>query len=278
VLAGQADFDNRYKVEYLNSEKFRRFDEALVRLLELLELPGVGKIVSSTLYVLRTPYRLIKSWWGKSMNRPEAMQQPELPVLEGALKAWLDQLRKESLRLASTHPLWAHIEKGFESGGLVEQVKDRFQQGYRNFQLGLADEVERTARAIYEDLEKNPVLLNTLRGSKFAIDAAAIVGAVLTAGHTVALDVVLVPLAASISGQLVELLGAKYVDTQRENTRNRQMALVQQHISGPLSEWLIQWPATGGSNFERLQQVLKRIPTAVQQLDQQVTQKLGSTF
>src|SRR5262249_26550835 len=141
-----------------------------------------------------------------------------------------------------------------------------------------ADEVERTARAIYEDLEKNPVVLNTLRTGKFAIDAAAIVGAVLTAGHTVALDFLLVPLAAAVTQQLVELLGAKYVDSQREATRDRQMALEQQFISGPLAEWMIQWPATGGSAFERLQTALQRIPPGVQQLDQQVTIKLGSTF
>ena len=86
------------------------------------------------------------------------------------------------------------------------------------------------------------------------------------------------PLAASVTQQLVEWLGAQYVETQREATRERQMALEQQHVSGPLAEWLIQWPATGGSNFERLQQALKRIPPGVQQLNQAVTQKLGMTF
>lgn len=278
VLAGQADFDNRYRVEFLNSEKFRRFDEALVRLLELLELPGVGKILSNALWVLRTPYRWLKGFLNKQLVRPDALQQPELPVLEAALTGWLDHLRKEASRQAGGHAVWAHIEKGFENGNLTVQAKEKFQQGFRGFQLGLADEVERTARNIYEELEKNPVLLNTLRGGKFAIDMAAIVGAVLTAGHSVALDVVLVPIAAAVSGQLVELLGAKYVDTQRELTRERQMRLVAQFVSGPLAEWLIQWPATGGSSFERLQQALKRIPPGVQQLDQAVTTKLGSTF
>jgi hypothetical protein len=121
-------------------------------------------------------------------------------------------------------------------------------------------------------------LLNTLRGGKFAIDMGAIVAAAVTAGHSWGLDFVLVPIAAAVSQQLVELLGSKYVDAQREQTRDRQAALVQQYISGPLADWLTQWPATGGSSFERLQQALKRIPPAVQQLDQAVTTKLGSTF
>jgi hypothetical protein len=277
VQNGRQEFDNRYRLEYLNTEKFRRFDEALVRLMELLELPGVGQVVSNTLYVLRTPYRLFKSWLSTKVTRPEGIKQAELPVLEAALNGWLDQLRKEAVRQAAAHPVWAHIEKGFESGTLAEQAKEKFQQGYRSFQLGLADEIERTARAIYEDLEKNPVALTALRGGKFAIDVAAI-AATLVVGHIGVQDIILVPLAASMTHQLVEWFGAAYVDNQREQTRNRQMALVDQYISTPLAEWLTQWPATGGSNYERLQEALKRVPPGVQQLDQAVTQKLGSTL
>ena len=70
VQAGQVEFDSRYRREYLTSEKFRGFDEALVRLLDLLELPGVGKVVSGTLWVLRTPYRLLTRLVGKAMSRP----------------------------------------------------------------------------------------------------------------------------------------------------------------------------------------------------------------
>ena len=57
VQAGQVEFDNRYRREFLASEKLYRFDEAMVRLMDLLDLPGVGKVVSTTLWALRTPYR-----------------------------------------------------------------------------------------------------------------------------------------------------------------------------------------------------------------------------
>jgi hypothetical protein len=62
-------------------------------------------------------------------------------------------------------------------------------------------------------------------------------------------------------------LGKQYVENQREQIRTRQQVLVTQYVSGPLAEWLAQWPATGGSTFERLQLALRRIPAAVQQLD-----------
>lgn len=269
VVAGQADFEQRYLREYLTSEKFRGFDEALVRLMELLELPGVGKVVSGTLYVLRTPYRLLKGLVGNAFSRPDAPSRPELPILEDALNGWIDLLRKEAARHSDNHALWAHVAAGFHAGGLNERIRERFQQNYRNFQTGLTIEVDRTARAIYEQLEKTPAVLNTLRGSKFALDMAAIGGA-LAAGGIDWHDFILVPLVASLTHQLVELLGRSVVDAQREQTRERQQALMKQYLSAPLAEWLTQWPSTGGSDFERLQLALRRIPEAIAQLEKRV--------
>jgi hypothetical protein len=265
VQQGQFDFEARYRREFLVSERFRRFDEALVKLLDLLELPGLGKVMSTTLWIARTPYRLLKGFFAKAMQRPEAPTMPEKPVLETALAGWLDMLRKEAARRTGTHPVWSHMDKGFEAG-LAEQVRGQFEDGFRTFQLGLSDEVERTARAIYEELEKNPVALNTLRGTKLGLEAASIIGVVVAGGLNL-WDIVLVPLAASVTHHLVELLGQQYVDSQRELARSRQESLIRQHLSGPLAQWLIQWPSTGGSEFERLETILRRVPISVQQLE-----------
>jgi hypothetical protein len=272
VQNGQVEFDQRYRREYLTSEKYRGFDDALIRLLQLLELPGLGKVLSGALWVLRTPYRLLKGLIGKAMRRPDVPTLPELPILEDALGGWLDGLRKEAARRSGTHPLWTHIAQGFSTGGLGELGKERFQQGFRGFQMALADETDRTARAIYEQLEKNPAMLNTLRGGKFALDAAAIAGALVAGGVNI-WDVILVPLAASVTHQLVELLGKGYVDSQRELTRQNQGKLMGQYISAPLAEWLTQWPATGGSAFERLQLALRRIPQALEAIRKAVETK-----
>ena len=154
---------------------------------------------------------------------------------------------------------------------------DRFEQGFRSFQLGLADEVDRTARAIYEELEKSPAQLNTLRGGKLALDVAAIAGTLVLPVGGVLQHALLIPVAAAVTHQLVELLGKQYVENQRELARQRQQALVGQYISGPLAGWLAQWPVATGSAYERLQLALRRIPAAVQQLDAAVTRALNHT-
>ncbi len=218
VQEGQVEFDSRYRREYLTSANFRRFDEALVRLLDMLELPGVGRFISGTLYVLRTPYRLLRGLVVKAMMRPDAAAMPERPVLEAAFAGWIDLLRKEAARRDDTHPVWRHLNKGFTNGGLAETARDQFEQSFRGFQLSLTDEVERTAKGLYEDLEKNPVALNTLRGTKFTLEVASMTGVVIAGGINW-FDLILVPLAASITHQLVELLGKQYVDFHRESAR-----------------------------------------------------------
>jgi hypothetical protein len=271
VFWGRDEFVARYRREYLTSEKFRRFDDALVRLIELLELPGAGKVVSTTLWVVRTPYRLLKGAVNKALSRPTSPSMPEHQVLGAALAAWLDQLRAESLRRSGQHSLWEHIAEGFD-GPLGAQARERFEQGFNSFQADLADEIERTARAIYEELEKSPARLTALRGSKLALDLVAIGGA-LVVGHIGLHDLVLVPASASVAQMLVEWLGSAYVDTQRDQTRDRQQALVAHDVANPLAEWLARWPATGGTAFERLQLALSRVPRVIRQLDEAVKQK-----
>jgi hypothetical protein len=274
VDKGREEFDDRYRREYLNGERFRGFDEALVRLMELLELPGVGWFVSRTLHVMRTPYRLLRGVVGKALSRPESASRAEQPVLEEAFSGWVDMLRKEAARRSDKHPLWAHVTQGFNSGGLAEQARERFRQQFRDYQIGQTEEVDRTARAIYEELEKSPAMLNAFRAGKFAIDGVAIASVLISGGinwH----DFILVPLAASLTHQLVEVCGKQYVDTQRELARQRQGALLTQRLSGPLAEYLMRWPATGGSAFERLQLALQRVPGSIAQVADAVQSTLS---
>ena len=104
-------------------------------------------------------------------------------------------------------------------------------------------------------------MLNTLRGGKFALDVAA-VGGSLAAGGIGWQDFIIVPLVASLTHQLVELLGRRWWMRSASRRAQRQQELLKQHLSGPMAEWLTKWPATGGSAFERLQQALGRIPGA----------------
>lgn len=274
VERGREEFAERYYKEYLTGNKFPRFNEALVRLLQLLELPGIGQYVSLALWAVRTPYRLARGFVSKLVTRPPTAQIPEEPILDAALQGWLDLLRKEAARRKGEHPLWEHAEKGFE-GPLPEQVRQQFHKCMRDFQVGLLQEVESTARSIYEDLEKRPVTLNALRGLKFTLEAGSI-GGMLIAGGLSPWDL-LVLLVTPLIQEIAELLGKQYVDTQKEKARQRQQELLERCVARPLAEFLAQWPATGGSTFERLELALRRIPETVRSLAAEVEQRMGTT-
>ena len=275
VQEGQIEFENRYRKEYLTAERFRRFDETLVRLLELLELPAIGKILSQGMNLLRLPYTMLKGWFKREPAVSPTRILAEKPVLDAALRGWIDTLRKDAALKRDQHPLWQHLHEGFQQS-LGDRCREKFDKLADDFHASLTVEVERTARAILEDLEKSPVALNTLRGSKFALDVAAVVGGVFLGGLT-PISVVLVPLAASVSQYLVDLLGENYVAMRREETRSRQLALFNQQLAFPLADWLTSWPTTDGSIYERLQIITRRLPANVALLENAIAGVDGSS-
>src|SRR5262249_20920905 len=94
VQAGEREFSGRYGREYLSSEKFRGFDEALIRLLQLLEFPGIGKVLAGAMTIIRAPFKLLGGLFSKAVGRTDAPSRPEEPVLQEGLSGWIDLTRK----------------------------------------------------------------------------------------------------------------------------------------------------------------------------------------
>ncbi|VTS03466.1 GTPase domain-containing protein [Tuwongella immobilis] len=272
VQQGQTEFKSRYRQEYLSSEKFQRFDETREQLVELLELPSAARILTISLWVLRFPYRFLRDQFAGMLKRPESINLPERRVLQDSLTAWLDFLRSEVLQRTEQHPMWRHIAQGFETG-LTDLTRDRFEQDYRRYELGLADEVESVRRNITEGIAQSPALLMGLRVLKLVADLVAVGFAFAVTGLNWWL-LLMVPLVVSLEHQVIELFCRFYVEHQREQTRLRQELLVSQTLSAPLAEWLIQWPVTGGSTFERLQRAMRRIPESIEQLSAAIQQRI----
>jgi 50S ribosome-binding GTPase len=264
VQSSRRDFDERYRTEFLNGEGFRRFDEARERLLNLLELPGVGRAFAVLLWFLRLPYRGVRTLIEKAVVRPAAVNLAEAQVLEGAFRAWLDQLRADAIRRSDSQSLWKHVSAGFNSG-LTDGATDQFRTLLRNFQAGSADEIEAAARAVTAGLEKSPAALVTLRAGKLLLDATAIVLAIWAGGWEWP-TLILIPIFVSVAHQLVELGVRQYVEGKRSAIRSRKMTIVSQNVSGPLAEWLARWPMTGGSAYEKLAGALRRVPETITHL------------
>ena len=277
VQTGRSEFEERYRREFLAGEQFRRFDRYRDRTMELLELPGAGKLLSNTLWVLRSPYRWGRDYVGKLIVRPDVLNLAEQTVLSAALVGWLDKLQAEALRRAPTHPVWKGIAHGFDAG-LANQARDRFTQEMRAFEMKETDELDDAGRAMVDRLEKNPAALYPLRVGKLAADLVVIGGVIylaVSAGSWFYL--LLMPLGVSATHQVAELAVRGAAETARSRVRRQRETLVANALTQPVAAWLAEWPATGGTSFEKLQQVLHRVPATIRQLEERVAAKLRAT-
>ncbi|QDU20119.1 GTPase domain-containing protein [Urbifossiella limnaea] len=273
VQDGRLAFEDRYRNEYLSGEQFRRFDRYRERLVELVELPGAGRVWGNVMWVLRAPYRWGRDTLTRLIVRPEVFNLSEKTVLDAALLGWLDGLRAEALKRAASHPVWKAAARGFD-GPLSAEARDRFHHAFRTFELKETDDLETTGRQLVAHLEGNPALLYGLRGGKLAADAAVVGAAVWFTWPPGWVLLLLVPLGVSATHQAAELAARGAAEAARLKVRNHRESLMTETLTAPLAVWLADWPATGGTAFEKLQQVLGRVPQLIRLLEAQVSAKL----
>ena len=258
--------EKRYAREFLSGEAFRRFDRTREQVVEMLELPGPGKAISATLALLRLPYRYARDFVAKLLVRPEMPTQPERVVLASALAAMLDSLQADALRRAGNHPVWKQVTRGFDAG-LKAQTLDAFEALYRDYEAAETDELDAAAKAVPDLLAAHPVPLLLLRLSVLAIDLAAIGATVYATWVPGVYQLLLIPLVVSLSRQVVELVVRQVVEVGRTRLRNHRLALVREKLSRPLTQRLVEWPTSGGTALQKLQQVLLRVPATIRELN-----------
>lgn len=274
VNSGRVAFEERYRAQFLSGEQFQRFDAYRERLLDLLELPGAGRVLGAAFWVLRMPYRYTRDYILGLMARPPLLSLPESQVLNDALKGWLDGLQAEALRKAGTHALWKQVAVRFESE-VGPAARDRFATDLRTFELKESEDLESAGKALVAGIENNPALLYTLRGGKFALDVA-IVASVVYFTWPPGWGLLLAPLGVSATHQFTELVVRGVAEGARTRVRAAREALMRGTLTEPLSKWLCEWPSTGGSSLEKLQAVLARVPQLIAQMSDRVRAKAGA--
>lgn len=270
VSSGASTFTKRYYNEHLTGEQFPHFSAAMIRLMEQLELPGVGQYVSKAMHFLRSPYRWVKSWVAK----PTVDGLNESQVLRAGFQGWLDHLRHDLLLQDQEQTVWKTMHQAYQQQG-DKRLLAVFEQRTAEFCKKQEAEVETTARAIHEDLAKNPTALNTLRGLKFSVEAASLTGIVFTAGSHLLLYPILLPLVASVTQGISESLGKHYIDGQREKARTRLLDLFSKSLVEPMASELKRWPETLLPNLPKLREISTRLPENLAKLQQELKQRTG---
>jgi hypothetical protein len=213
----QQEILERYRHEYLDGERYGEFNQTLVRLMDQLEIPGVGPLLRLLSTAVRIPFRIasaaLRTFVGGGTAPPT--QSPEHDMLSRLIQHWLSALRSEAQLLASSspHTAWGDLVRRLDSPDFPRQLAHTFERAYRAYRQTVDEEIQRRAQEIYHAMAQRPWLLNILRGTNLMVDATSITLVIKSGGLNWS-DAVLGPLLAGVRHALLEAGLDTYLQTQ----------------------------------------------------------------
>ena len=164
-----------YQRDYLNHpHHYETFQLAMAELLNLLEIPGLARILAGTRKVLTWPVRQIMKLGRKRLHIADSSH--EIALLNQIAEHTLIQLADSLLDKAeqSQQSQWWRATQQ-----LVAQLNDRiflqdFSSAAKNYHLSFQQDVESAAHRLYHKLQEQPMVLNSLRATRATADAAVI--------------------------------------------------------------------------------------------------------
>ena len=120
---------------------------------------------------------------------------------------------------------WQALNTQFQSRR--EDIKNSATTLIEELQPNFEPEIEAAANRLYEDLQKQPATLNSLRAARVTTDAAALVLALHTGGLS-ASDLVLAPALLSLTSLLAESAVGQHMKVIEKELKEKQAKQVEQ--------------------------------------------------
>ena len=243
----------RYQAGFLDHpQKYDTLNRALAELLNLLEIPGMASTLGKTRQLVTWPVRKIFSLGQSALQGQNNPTEPDtgMPtdledqVLQDAAQHAISRLAGVILDAeqdaAATALWWSALSRSLNTQreALLREVREATE----DYQQDFKPEIEKAAKRLYENLQEQPAVLNTLRAARVSADAAAVVLAVKSGGLA-ASDLVLAPAMLSLTTMLTEGALGKYMDKVGDDLKQLQAVRVEEQLlSGVLSARLLTLP------------------------------------
>jgi len=203
-----ADALKLYRRDYLDHpHHYQTFQNALVNLLKLLEIPGIAKALSKTRRVMTWPVRKLMALGQGSVNPVQ-----EVSILnqigEHVLIQLADKLLEKAESQSSQVNWWRETAMALRQQR--PQILLRYQQAVAIYHDDFRQDVDAAAQRLYYKLQEQPLLLNSLRATRVTTDAGAMLLAIQTGGIGIH-DLVLTPLMLTITSLLAESAIGSYM-------------------------------------------------------------------
>jgi len=218
-------FDRDYLQQPHYSETLQK---AIIRLLELLEVPSVANGLQTMRQIITWPARKIGSLI-KDQTRfrhDKKKEDRETTILKEVCLHYQINLQNQIVRRADDQ-WWKNMDSEFQnqqSGleGLIESAIRKHKQAFE-------PEIELAANQLLDYLKKHPVALNSLRTARVTADAAAVLLALKTGGIALH-DLALAPAFVAISSFMAEGAVGQHMQSVEEELKKKQLISVQENI------------------------------------------------
>lgn len=248
VIARQQECLAFYRQHYLDDEqRYDSFRLALLRLLDLLDVPGINRVTRLIRQVVTAPMR-----WGWGLLRqmvlsaPQIVPRPEAVVLQESLDTAFKALHTFLLERQEDHLLWRQLRERFEGTipDLLAQVARRLQ----THEQALVPAIEAAAHQIYARMQASPVQLQAIRGGKLALEVAVTVAAVKSGGLAPD-DILYGSLAYAGLQAAMQIAGERYIHSVKQDLRETQATAMAQLLDEAIVAPLLRLP--DGSSTEQ---------------------------
>lgn len=234
------DLYARYRNEYLGGVKYSEYNQTLVRLLELMDFPGIGPVLRGTRKLIALPWQLVRTAVAKIWGSEDKPRAPEHVILEDLIESWLGELRGFAQKQAMTtrKASWQSLCERLGDADFIEKLYEPLMDAYASYRKELDVEIQQRAEAILGQLEKNPTLLAAMRTGNVALNLTVVALAVKSGGLDWS-DAVIGPLVSGFMQLAVEYSFEAYLAAQKSALKQFQeqkvRQLLQTYLLDPLS-------------------------------------------
>lgn len=221
--------EKEYRRDFLDHpHHYRTFQNALIELLNLLEIPSIAFFMGKARRLMTWPVRKIFSIGRKSTEGMPSQEESLLNQIgEHVIIQLSDQIWSKSDSENPYNSWWKDV------GTALRKNKEKILQHYAwsvdDYHQNFQQDVEATAQRLYHRLQDQPVTLNALRATRVTTDAAAMALAIQTGGIGLH-DLIITPAILSITSLLAESAVGTYMNRQEIELKKHQMETVREKL------------------------------------------------
>jgi len=240
-----------YERDYLSNPHYRAtIQRTVARLLELLEIPGIGAILFRTRQIVTWPLKTLIKSLGNQSDKNKEDPDRESEILENIVFHIIVQMKRflaeKNIETSATNQSWKkELWSCLEQKG--PELINSASHDIKLYQEEFAREIESAAQGLYTHLEKSPSVLNALRAARVTADAAGLVFALKTGGIGLN-DLILAPAMLTVTSILTESSVGRYMHSVEQKLKRLQLITVLEKILTPLQNKMLDLPNSMDAN------------------------------